>query len=70
MVIFILQSEVIFGDFLWVIFSSIILLALFISGGDKNLCFFSIHLVFYLKTIMNSVSFWKNHAFVVCEPIL
>ena len=34
------------GYFFLVSFS----LAFYISGGDNNPCFFSIHLVFYLKT--------------------
>ena len=54
------------GYFFLVSFS----LALFISGGDNNLCFFQFILFSILKPIRYSVSFWKNHAFVVCKSIL
>ena len=54
------------GHFFKYLFS----LALFISGGDTNLCFFQFILFSILKPITYSVSFWKNHAFVVCKSIL
>ena len=58
--------ETSYGSFFLVSF----LRALFFLAGITIFALFSIRLVFYLKPIGYSVSFWKIQAFVVCESIL